>query len=185
MRLTEILCRWPRKRPNGYIWSGKHQMVRLVKEHHLKKLNKQIEMVNISNIYNMQFINFSSTGEEQCLCLSETLHHTRGRENRQECEGGEGAPRWSVVVQAEEGEDGVDCDGAHLRRGQHQTPGSQCVLGERLMSVMIRQCCSSVVSWPVSAPVWSVSPTLVMLQVTLHQTKPGQASLLSAINWSI
>ena len=46
MRLSQILCKWPRARPNGHIWTGKHRMVRLVKDHHLNKMNKQIEMAS-------------------------------------------------------------------------------------------------------------------------------------------
>ena len=47
MRLSQILCKWPRKRPNGYIWSGKHQMVLKVKDKHLNYMEKQIEMVEL------------------------------------------------------------------------------------------------------------------------------------------
>ena len=45
MRLSQILCKWPRNRPHGYIWNGKHQMVRKVTDKHLNKMEKQIEMV--------------------------------------------------------------------------------------------------------------------------------------------
>ena len=45
MRLSVMLCKWPRSRPNGYIWSGKHQMVRNVKDGHITTMQKQIEMV--------------------------------------------------------------------------------------------------------------------------------------------
>ena len=48
MRLSQILCKWPRKRPNGYIWSGKHQMVLKVKDKHLNSMEKQIEMVELA-----------------------------------------------------------------------------------------------------------------------------------------
>jgi len=44
MRLTQILAVWPRKRPNGHIWSGKHRMVEKVKENHLKAMDKNIKM---------------------------------------------------------------------------------------------------------------------------------------------
>ena len=50
MRLTQILMKWPRRRPNGNIWIGKDQMVRLVREKDLKKLNKQIEMVQFEDV---------------------------------------------------------------------------------------------------------------------------------------
>jgi len=43
MRLTPILLRWPKKRPNGYIWNGKHQMVRKVEPWHLKSMDKDIQ----------------------------------------------------------------------------------------------------------------------------------------------
>ena len=46
MRLTQLLCKWPRSRPNGHIWTGKHKMVRLVKNNHLNAMDKQIEMVS-------------------------------------------------------------------------------------------------------------------------------------------
>ena len=45
MRLTLMLCKWPRSRPNGHIWSGKHQMVQKVKDKHLNTMNRQIAMV--------------------------------------------------------------------------------------------------------------------------------------------
>ena len=45
MRLSLTLCKWPRSRPNGYIWSGKHQMVRKVRDSHLNTMKNQIEMV--------------------------------------------------------------------------------------------------------------------------------------------
>ena len=48
MRLSQILCKWPRNRPNGYIWSGKHQMVLKVKDKHLNSMEKQIAMVKLS-----------------------------------------------------------------------------------------------------------------------------------------
>ena len=52
MRLSLVLYRWPRSRPNGHIWSGKHQMVRKVKEGHIAGMQKQIEMV-ITLIWNI------------------------------------------------------------------------------------------------------------------------------------
>ena len=42
-----MLCKWPRERPNGYIWNGKHQMVKLVKEKDLRPMRKQLEMVQL------------------------------------------------------------------------------------------------------------------------------------------
>ena len=45
MRLSLTLYKWPRSRPNGYIWSGKHQMVRKVRDSHLNTMKNQIEMV--------------------------------------------------------------------------------------------------------------------------------------------
>lgn len=46
MRLTQILLKWPRSRPNGNIWIGKDKMVRLVKPKDLNKMEKQIAMVS-------------------------------------------------------------------------------------------------------------------------------------------
>jgi len=44
MRLTQILLKWPRSRPNGNIWIGKDKMVRLVKPKDLNKMEKQIAL---------------------------------------------------------------------------------------------------------------------------------------------
>ena len=54
MRLTQMLLKWPRRRPNGSIWIGKDQMVRLVREKNQKKLNKQIEMAMAARDTNEQ-----------------------------------------------------------------------------------------------------------------------------------
>jgi len=43
MRLTAILCRWPKSRPPGNIWSGKRQMVRNVRPSHIKQMEKDID----------------------------------------------------------------------------------------------------------------------------------------------
>ena len=59
MRLTQILMKWPRRRPNGNIWIGKDQMVRLVREKDLKKLNKQIEMVQFEDVDSLTFYPFN------------------------------------------------------------------------------------------------------------------------------
>ena len=45
MRLSQILAVWPRNRPNGHIWSGKHRMVEKVKHNHMVKMEKSIQMV--------------------------------------------------------------------------------------------------------------------------------------------
>jgi len=42
MRLSQILLKWPRQRPNGQIWIGKDKMVRLVKENDMNKMNRKI-----------------------------------------------------------------------------------------------------------------------------------------------
>jgi len=44
MRLSQILMMWPKKRPNGHIWSGKHQMVRMVRQKDVDNMDKQIKM---------------------------------------------------------------------------------------------------------------------------------------------
>jgi len=44
MRLSQILAVWPRNRPNGHIWSGKHRMVEKVKHNHMVKMEKSIQM---------------------------------------------------------------------------------------------------------------------------------------------
>ena len=49
-----MLLKWPRRRPNGSIWIGKDQMVRLVREKNQKKLNKQIEMAMAARDTNEQ-----------------------------------------------------------------------------------------------------------------------------------
>ena len=46
MRLSQLLLTWPKKRPNGYIWSGKHRMVLKVQPWHLKGLNRDIYRVS-------------------------------------------------------------------------------------------------------------------------------------------
>ena len=51
--------KWPRRRPNGNIWIGKDQMVRLVREKDLKKLNKQIEMVQFEDVVSHTFYSFN------------------------------------------------------------------------------------------------------------------------------
>ena len=45
MRLSQILLKWPRQRPNGQIWIGKDKMVRLVKENDMNKMNRRINQV--------------------------------------------------------------------------------------------------------------------------------------------
>jgi len=35
--------KWPKKRPNGYIWNGKQQMVRKVQPWHIKSMDRDIE----------------------------------------------------------------------------------------------------------------------------------------------
>ena len=40
-----MLAMWPRKRPNGHIWSGKHKMVLKVKDKDVANLEKDIKMV--------------------------------------------------------------------------------------------------------------------------------------------
>eukprot|EP00088_Acartia_fossae_P014782 TRINITY_DN17977_c0_g1_i1.p1 TRINITY_DN17977_c0_g1~~TRINITY_DN17977_c0_g1_i1.p1 ORF type:complete len:113 (-),score=6.28 TRINITY_DN17977_c0_g1_i1:193-531(-) len=42
MRLSQILLVWPKTRPNGYIWNGKHQMVRKVQPWHVNAINKDL-----------------------------------------------------------------------------------------------------------------------------------------------
>ena len=72
-----MLLKWPRRRPNGNIWIGKDQMVRLVKEKDLKKLNKQIEMVQLENMDPLTFYPFYiilSSGKEKLLRYPKTLH---------------------------------------------------------------------------------------------------------------
>ena len=49
MRLSQILAVWPRNRPNGHIWSGKHRMVEKVKHNHMVKMEKSIQMVRYDN----------------------------------------------------------------------------------------------------------------------------------------
>jgi len=44
MKLSQILMVWPKRRPNGYIWSGKHQMVRMVKQSDVDQMNKKIKL---------------------------------------------------------------------------------------------------------------------------------------------
>jgi len=44
MRLSQILATWPRKRPNGHIWTGKHRMVLKVREQDIKTMDRQIKM---------------------------------------------------------------------------------------------------------------------------------------------
>lgn len=39
-----MLAMWPRKRPNGHIWSGKHKMVLKVKDKDVANLEKDIKM---------------------------------------------------------------------------------------------------------------------------------------------
>ncbi len=46
MRLTQLLMVWPKKRPNGYIWSGKHRMVLKVQPWHLKGMDRDIYRVS-------------------------------------------------------------------------------------------------------------------------------------------
>jgi len=43
MRLGVVLCKWPKSRPKGYIWSGKNQMVRNVLPKHAKQMEKDLE----------------------------------------------------------------------------------------------------------------------------------------------
>lgn len=83
MRLSLVLNKWPRSRPNGYIWSGKHQMVRKVRESHINTMEKQIEMV-ITLIRNIIALFYHSAfpGEEQRVCLSESFHLSRGGKGR-------------------------------------------------------------------------------------------------------
>lgn len=38
-----MLAMWPRKRPNGHIWSGKHKMVLLVKDKDVARMDKEIK----------------------------------------------------------------------------------------------------------------------------------------------
>ena len=45
-----MLAVWPKKRPNGYIWSGKHRMVETVKGHHLKAIERDVKMVRYDQI---------------------------------------------------------------------------------------------------------------------------------------
>ena len=66
MRLSLVLYKWPRSRPNGYIWSGKHQMVRKVREGHLAGMQKQIEMV-ITLILNISALH-------SCVSRRRTMH---------------------------------------------------------------------------------------------------------------
>ena len=53
-----MLVKWTRRRLNGNIWIGKDQMVRLVREKDLKKLNKQIEMVQFEDLDPLTFYPF-------------------------------------------------------------------------------------------------------------------------------
>jgi hypothetical protein len=46
MRLSQLLMVWPKKRPNGYIWSGKHRMVLKVQPWHLKGMDRDIYRVS-------------------------------------------------------------------------------------------------------------------------------------------
>jgi len=59
MRLTQILAVWPRKRPNGHIWSGKHRMVEKVKDWHMVKMEKNIKMEKKQHAYLLESIHNS------------------------------------------------------------------------------------------------------------------------------
>ena len=54
-----MLLKWPRRGLNGNIWIGKDQMVRLVREKDLKKLNKQIEMVQFEDVVSLTLYPFN------------------------------------------------------------------------------------------------------------------------------
>ena len=47
MRLTALLLTWPRNRPNGHIYLGKHKMVRKVTPGNMRVLDKDIQRVSI------------------------------------------------------------------------------------------------------------------------------------------
>ena len=44
MKLTAILCRWPKKRPHGQIWIGKDRMVGKFLPHMKTKMEREVEL---------------------------------------------------------------------------------------------------------------------------------------------
>ena len=46
MRLSALLLTWPRNRPNGHIYLGKHKMVRKVTPDNMRTLDKDIQRVS-------------------------------------------------------------------------------------------------------------------------------------------
>jgi len=50
MRLSAVLAQWPKIRPNGYIWDGKHRMVNRMLEPNRNRLMKKVE-VEKSNMF--------------------------------------------------------------------------------------------------------------------------------------
>ena len=102
MRLTQILLKWPRSRPNGNIWIGKDKMVRLVKPKDLNKMEKQIAMVSQwqTALKTVETINkIPISGEEECLRMSEPLHLTGGGEDSHGGQGEHRTEAWSTPVQ--------------------------------------------------------------------------------------
>jgi len=80
MRLTQILAIWPRNRPNGHIWSGKHRMVEKVKENHLKAMDKNIKMVRFLCLCVSSWIHvykIKIVGKSKHAYLPESLHFSR------------------------------------------------------------------------------------------------------------
>ena len=47
MRLTQTLAMWPKKLPNGHIWTGKHKMVKLVNDTDKMKMTKDLKRVGL------------------------------------------------------------------------------------------------------------------------------------------
>lgn len=74
MRLSLVLSKWPKVRPTGHIWTGKHRMERKVEFWHKKNLVKDIEREKQNTFYCMN----PAVTVDQERKLYETSEEPRG-----------------------------------------------------------------------------------------------------------